>query len=81
MGYRKGRAWGRHFSLCFWSLIYRNLLIPAGVEGGGEQTSLIAHSGLYANNFRGERGEEIIRALSGASNEPRHDSVMRQKWI
>lgn len=79
MGYRKGRSWGRRFSLCFWSLIYRNLLIRGVV--GGEQTSLIAHSGLYANNFRGLRGEEIIRALSGASNEPRHESVMRQKWL
>lgn len=47
----------------------------------GGQTSLIAHSGLYANNFRGERGEEIIRALSEAGNEPRHEFVMRQKWL
>lgn len=38
--------------------------------GGGEgvsQTSLIAHSGLYANNFRGGEGG-IIRALSGLTN-------------
>lgn len=45
------RCGGR--SLRFWSLICRNLLILVEGGEGGAQTSLIAHSGLYANNFRG----------------------------
>lgn len=63
---RRALVWGRRFSLCFWSLIYRNLLIPGWVAGGPLQTSLIAHSGYYANNFRG--GNRM--ALSGGGNEP-----------
>lgn len=75
MEWHRALVWGRRFSLCFWSLIYRNLLIPGWVAGAPLQTSLIAHSGFYANNFRGG----IVWLCLEGGNEPCHEFAMRQK--